>query len=158
MELVAERERVEALFGLLVANRVDEFLAGCSDQLLLTVRGSGTLNTTGAPDRLSRWWEGLRRLAGETRGTEVLMTITEELSHVVILRHLFTRGGVGRKFDTVNFSTVRDGVLAAWFSSPLERQEYADAWGLSLPEDRRDRSIGRSARIADLAPSDLERS
>ncbi len=131
MGKVAERQQIESMYSDLAANRVDDFLAACSDQVLITVRGLSPMSCTLSPGQFPLWWEGLHRLAEDTLVTEVLLTLTEDISHVVILRHEFTRAGRKRRFDTVNRCTFRDGALAAWFSSPLERRQYAEAWGLS---------------------------
>jgi hypothetical protein len=130
MGVITEREQVEALFAALAADRIEEFLAGCSEQLLITVWGSSPLSSTVCLDQLRRWWEGFNHLAGGTLETEVLLTLPDEPSQVIILRHRFFRDGTARTFDTVNFCTLRDGALIAWFSSPLDRREYAEAWGL----------------------------
>jgi hypothetical protein len=122
------------MFSDLAANRVEEFLAACSDQVLITVQGVSPMSCPLSPGQFPLWWEGLRRLAEDTLVTEVLLTLSEDISHVVILRHDFTRAGRKRRFDTVNRCTFRNGALAAWFSSPLERREYAEAWGLSTGE------------------------
>ena len=38
-------ERVHGLFDALARGALDEFVAGCCDDLVLTVRGSGTMTT-----------------------------------------------------------------------------------------------------------------
>lgn len=156
MGVVAERERIEALFAALAADRVEEFLDGCSDQLLMTVRGTSPLTDRVSPDRLPLWWEGLHSLTDGTLVTEVVLTLTEEISHVVVLRHRFRRAGQDRKFDTVNFCTLRDGALAAWFSSPLDRHEYVDAWGLPMAEERPVHRVDRSELTPAMMAIDSE--
>jgi hypothetical protein len=155
--VIAERQDIEALFASLAANHVEEFLAGCSDQLLVTVRGSGPLTSTVSPDRLPQWWRGFHHLTEHTLATEVLLVLTEVRSHVVILRHRFTRGGRERAFDTVNICTLRDGALAAWFSSPLDRQEYVEAWGLPRREDQPTGTFAGSRPSSPRMAIDLER-
>ncbi len=157
MDVLAERQHIEALFASLASNHIEEFLSGCSDQLLMTVRGSGALTSTVTADRLPLWWEGLHHLTDDTLETEVVLVVTEERSHVVVLRHLFSREGTHHRFDTVNFCTLRDGELAAWFSSPLDPAEYAEAWGLPRAEGRRDRSLARSLPTRPTVSVDLGR-
>jgi hypothetical protein len=146
MRMIAEREQIESMFAALAANRVGEFLAACSDRVLITVQGSSPMSDTVSATRFPLWWEGLRGLVGGTLATEVLFTMTEDVSHVVILRHAFSKGDKTFKFDTVNRCTFRDGELAAWFSSPLERREYAEAWGLSSAGERSDLPVVPSER------------
>jgi ketosteroid isomerase-like protein len=154
--VLAEREQVEALFVALAANQVDEFLAGCSEQLLITLWGTSPLSSTISPDQLPLWLEGFHQLAEGTLVTEVLLTLADEHSHVVIVRHLFTRNGRARKFDTVNFCTLRDGALASWFSRPLDHHEYVEAWGLQRPEDRPSRTMASSRATAPTIADRLE--
>jgi ketosteroid isomerase-like protein len=154
--VLAEREQVEALFVALAANQVDEFLAGCSEQLLITLWGTSPLSSTISPDQLPLWLEGFHQLTEGTLVSEVLLTLADEHSHVVIVRHLFTRNGRARTFDTVNFCTLRDGALAAWFSRPLDHQEYVEAWGLQRPEDRPRRSMDSSRATAPTISDHLE--
>lgn len=155
-ERVAEREQIEALFGSLAVNRVDEFLAGCAEQLLITLWGSSPMSSTVSRDQLSSWWQGFDRLTEGTLVTELLLTVPDERSYMVILRHRFTRGERCCRFDTVNICTLRDGVLVAWFSSPLDRQEYARAWGLQSPRERPARIATGHRRTAPMIPLDLE--
>jgi hypothetical protein len=134
VDVIDEQDQVQTLFAALAANQVDEFLAGCSEQLLITLWGSGALSTTISPPQLPLWWESFQGLAEGTLVTEVMLTLPDERSHMVILRHAFTRQARVRRFDTVNFCTFRDGALAAWFSKPLDREEYIQAWGLQGSE------------------------
>ncbi len=134
-QLPIGQDQIQALFGALAGNRVDQFLDGCSENVLITVWGACPLSSTVPPRQFPLWWDGFRQLTGGTLVTEVLLTLVDEVSQVVILRHEFTREGRRRRFDTVNFCTLRDGALVAWFSRPLDRQEYVEAWGLRSPDD-----------------------
>jgi ketosteroid isomerase-like protein len=148
---VAERQQIESMFSALACNRVEEFLAACSDQVLITVQGVSPMSSKISPGRFPLWWEGLQRLAEGTLVTRVVLTLTEDISHVVILRYNFTRAGEHHRFDTVNRCTFRDGALAAWFSRPLERREYLEAWGLpaGLEPDRPPVRLGSPGTLAD---------
>ncbi len=157
MQVITEEKQVETLFATLAANRLDEFLAGCSDQLLITLWGTSPLSNTIPPALLATWWEGFHRLAEGTLVTEVVLTLPDERSHMVILRHRFTREGTVRGFDTVNFCTLRDGALASWFSRPLDRQEYVEAWGLHGVGSTQRRSLTWSRADSPTISNHLER-
>ena len=144
----AEDDRIEELFQALAADRPDDFRHGCSDQLLITLRGTSSTTTTLAVHQLRAWWDGLRSLTGGTLGTEVVLAMTTGPSQLVVLRHTFFLDGTVRQYDTVNSCTFRDGLLVAWFSRPLDRREYAEAWGIP---DSDLGSVKTRARMVDSA-------
>ena len=72
----------------------------------------------------------MRQLAGTEFRSDVSLVLTEDRTHVVLLRHTLVRAGVEHPYETVNRCTLRDGGLASWFSYPVRRSEYARAWGI----------------------------
>jgi ketosteroid isomerase-like protein len=130
LEVDSDWDVVEGLFEALASDRLEAFLSGCAEQLLVTFRGSGDVSTVLGRGDLPSWWSGLHFLAGGQVRTKVALVLSTGPSTVVVLSYRFIRFGVSRHFETVNYCTVRDGKLAAWFASPLDRREYAEAWGL----------------------------
>lgn len=129
--VVSDRDRVEALFTAFGAERIEAFLSGCSEQLLVTFRGTSDAPTVfGRPD-VASWWAGLKFLAGGPVTVDVALVMATGPSIVVVLGYSFVRDGRARRYETVNYCTLRHGALAAWFASPLERREYAEAWGVA---------------------------
>jgi ketosteroid isomerase-like protein len=118
-----------ALFDAFAAGALDQFLDGCRDDLVLTVRGSGPLCTLVAKAEIASWYRSMQSLAGSFR-SEVGLVLTEDHTQVVLMRHWLARGSVPRQYETVNRCTFRDGALASWFSYPVRADEYARAWGL----------------------------
>jgi hypothetical protein len=51
---------------------------------------------------------------------------------VVLLRYSFERGQRMRSYETANLCTFRCGQLVAWFSYPLNVDEYSEAWGIGM--------------------------
>jgi ketosteroid isomerase-like protein len=127
---VAERERVEMLFTALGADRLEEFVSGCSERLLITMRGSGAASTILSRAQLPEWWEGFRSLTEGSLRSDVVLTMTSGAAHVVALRHTFVLDGRPRRYETINSFTFRQGSIASWFSRPLDPHGYAEAWGI----------------------------
>jgi len=122
-------ELTRDLFDAFVSGALDRFLAGCCEDLLLTVRGSGSLTTLVAKADIASWYASMVELAGTLR-SEVGMVLSEDRTQIVLLRHALIRGGAEHHYETVNRCTFRDGSLASWFSHPVRAEEYARAWGL----------------------------
>ncbi len=123
------------LFDAFAAGALDRFLAGCCDDLVLTVRGSGSLTTLVAKPEIASWYRSMRELAGTFR-SEVGLVLSEDRTQVVLLRHSLVRGSVEYQYETVNRCTFREGALAAWFSHPVRADDYARAWGLHRRTER----------------------
>ncbi len=129
-------ERVHGLFDALARGSLDEFVAGCSDDLVLTVSGSGTRTTMVAKGEIASWYRSMRQLAGTSYRSDVSFVLTEDRTHVVLLRHTLIRAGVAYPYETVNRCTLRNGRLASWFSYPVRPSEYARAWGINSGLER----------------------
>lgn len=119
----------DELFEAFASGALDRFLAGCSDDMVLTVRGSGPRATLVAKAGIASWYRSMQELAGVFR-SEVGLVVTEDRTQVVLLRHSLERGGVEYRYETVNRCTFRGGALASWFSHPVRPDDYARAWGL----------------------------
>src|SRR5664279_3850184 len=146
-DAAGERDQVERLFTALAANRLDEFLLGCSDRMLITLRGTGTTSTILSRSEVPAWWEGLHSLADGSLSSHVVLTMTASVAQVVILRHTFVLEGRSRRYDTVNCCTLHQGTIAAWFSRPLDLADYAEAWGMRTTAPTRSARSGSRASI-----------
>ncbi|HEX3566429.1 MAG TPA: hypothetical protein VHU17_13745, partial [Acidimicrobiales bacterium] len=76
------------------------------------------------------WHQSMEALAGGTLQTSVSLVLADERENVVLLRYSFERGQRLRSYETANLCTFRSGRLVAWFSYPLNQDEYAEAWGI----------------------------
>jgi len=131
-----QRERVGRLFDALVRGQFDEFMAGCRDDLVVTVRGSSPtpmiLRRSDIPD----WYGSLQALSPTSLSSTVEVVRVDGDSATVMLRHEFARHGIDYRLEMVNLVSFRDGLLAEWSSYPLDLPEYARAWrmrDLSMP-------------------------
>jgi ketosteroid isomerase-like protein len=118
------------LFDALTAGRLDVFLGGCVDDLVLTVIGSGPLTTLVRKGEIAAWYRSMGVLAGASFRSDVCFVLDDERATLVLLRHTLTREGTGYSYETANRCTFRDGLLASWFSRPVRRDDYARAWGI----------------------------
>jgi ketosteroid isomerase-like protein len=123
-----QKQRIGHLFGQLVKGRLDEFLAGCTEDLVFTVRGAHP-----APVRLQRsdiadWYGSLRALSPTALRSSVEIVQVDRQKATVILRHHFARNGVDYQLEMANLVTFRNGLLAEWSSYPFDLPEYARAW------------------------------
>jgi hypothetical protein len=107
-------------------------VSGCSERLLITMRGSGAASTILSRAQLPEWWEGFRSLTEGSLRSDVVLTMTSGAAHVVALRHTFVLDGRPRRYETINSCTFRQGSIASWFSRPLDLHGYAEAWGIRL--------------------------
>jgi ketosteroid isomerase-like protein len=128
-------EQLDELFGLLVRGEYDEFLTGCSDDLVLNVRGSGGLATIVPRAQISEWHEATKQLAGGAFRSSVCFILAEEHERIVVLTHLIDRNGVTFRYETVNHCTLREDLLSVWFSYPMNVTDYARAWDLQKTID-----------------------
>ena len=123
-----QRERVGRLFDALVRGQFDEFMAGCRDDLVVTVRGSSPtpmiLRRSDIPD----WYGSLQALSPTSLSSTVEVVRVDGDSATVMLRHEFARHGIDYRLEMVNLVSFRDGLLAEWSSYPLDLPEYARAW------------------------------
>jgi ketosteroid isomerase-like protein len=124
------------LFDALVRGQFDEFMAGCRDDLVVTVRGSSPtpmiLRRSDIPD----WYGSLQALSPTSLSSTVEVVRVDGDSATVMLRHEFARHGIDYRLEMVNLVSFRDGLLAEWSSYPLDLPEYARAWrmrDLSMP-------------------------
>lgn len=122
--------RLDELFGLFVRGEYEEFLAGCSDQLVLNVRGSAGLATIVPRLQIAGWYQAMKHLAGGAFRSSVCFILATEHEAVVVLTHQIDRDGCVYRYQTVNHCTLREGLLAAWFNLPLDAVAYARAWDL----------------------------
>ncbi len=128
--------RLDQLFGLFVRGHDDAFMAGCTDDLVLNVRGSGGLATLVPSAQIPQWHQAKRNLAGGAFQSSVCFIFVTEHEGVVVLTHLIERNGVTYRYETVNHCTLRDDLLAAWFSLPMNVTDYARAWDLEPLSER----------------------
>jgi ketosteroid isomerase-like protein len=128
-------ERLDALFGLFVRGKYDEFLAGCADNLVLNVHGSARLATLVPKAQISQWLHSTQQLAGGTFRSSICFILVTEHAGIVVLTHMIDRNGVRFRYETVNHCTLRDDLLAGWFSRPMDVSDYAEAWGLPRAAD-----------------------
>lgn len=128
-------ERLDTLFGSLVREEYDEFLAGCSDDLVLNARGSTGLATNVSKSGIPEWCRSTRDLSGSGSSSSVCFILVEESVAIVVLAHTIERDGASVRYETVNRCTLRAGLLATWFSYPLNVEDYAEAWELRRQTD-----------------------
>lgn len=129
-------ERLEHLFGLFVRDQNDEFLAGCTDDLVLNVRGSAGLATLVPRAQIAQWHLAKRNLAGGAFQSSICFIFVTEHEGVVVLTHRIERNGVSYRYETVNHCTLRGDLLAAWFNLPMNSTDYARAWDLEPLSER----------------------
>jgi hypothetical protein len=129
LEVVSDRDRVDALSSAFCSGRLEAFLTGCSGQLAVTFRGTGAASTVFGYHDLISWWTGLNSLVEGQLHVEVELVMPTGPSIVVVLAYRFICDGQVRCFETVNYCTVRDGSLVAWFAGPLDRRQCAEAPG-----------------------------
>ena len=129
-------ERLEHLFGLFARGQNDEFLAGCTDDLVLNVRGSAELATLVPRAQIAQWHQAKRNLAGGAFHSSVCFIFVTEHEAVVILTHRIDRNGITHRYETVNHCTLRDDLLASWFNLPMNAADYARAWDLEPLSER----------------------
>ncbi len=129
-------KRVHGLFDALARGDLDRFVAGCADDLVLTVRGSGAMTTMVAKDRLASWYQSMQELAGASFHSDVCLVLADDRTQVVLLRHGLIRERVEYQYETVNRCTFRHDELASWFSHPVRPSDYARAWGIHLGLER----------------------
>ncbi len=122
------KEHIRRLFSALISGKVDDFLAGCADDLVVTARGS-----TPTPSTLTRidiydWYGSLQALSPTSLRSWVEVGKVEGDKATVILRHSFGRHGIDYNLEMLNLVEFRHGLLAEWSSYPLNLGEYARAW------------------------------
>jgi hypothetical protein len=138
--VTTEKERLGSLFAHLVAGDTGGFLAGCASEMTLTARGVVDSSVIVRRRDVAAWYDGFDTLTGGTLRTAIESVVADAVRAVVVLRHDFVREGVARSYRTINFCTLRDDLLLAWFCHPATRASYAEAWGLVVPDDGRDRT------------------
>jgi len=117
------------LFECLARRELDAFLAGCSEEMVLTARGVSAGSTVVTRHEFRVWFESMRALTGETLETEVSLALSMDNEHVVILRHSLWRDGELHSYLTLNRCTFADGLLRGWYSNPMHVLDYCTAWG-----------------------------
>jgi ketosteroid isomerase-like protein len=115
-------------FGVLVAGNLDDFLAGCADDLTVSARGSSPVPVTLTKADIADWYGSLQALSPTSLRSSVEVGGVEGDTVTVILRHSFGRNGVDYTLEMLNLVTFRDGLIAQWSSYPLNLAEYARAW------------------------------
>jgi ketosteroid isomerase-like protein len=123
-----QRERIGRLFDSLVRGQFDEFMSGCRDDLVITVRGSSPGATTLRRSDIPDWYGSLQALSPASLSSSVEVVRVDGDSATVMLRHEFARNGIDYRLEMVNLVSFRDGLLADWSSYPLDLPEYARAW------------------------------
>jgi ketosteroid isomerase-like protein len=125
-----QKEHIRRLFSALIGGRVDDFLAGCADDLVVTARGSTPIPTTLTRIDINDWYGSLQALSPTSLQSSVEVGRVEGNKATVILRHSFGRNGIDYNLEMLNLVEFRDGLLAEWSSYPLNLSEYARAWRL----------------------------
>jgi ketosteroid isomerase-like protein len=120
--------QVRQLFGYLVGGKLDDFLSGCANDLVVTVRGSTPTAVTLTKADIADWYGSIQALSPTSLQSSVEVGRADGNTVTVILRHSFGRQGVDYTLEMANLVTFRDGLVATWSSYPLDLAEYARAW------------------------------
>jgi ketosteroid isomerase-like protein len=120
--------QVRQLFGYLVTGKLDDFLSGCANDLVVTVRGSTPTAVTLTKADIADWYGSIQALSPTSLQSSVEVGRADGNTVTVILRHSFGRQGVDYTLEMANLVTFRDGLVATWSSYPLDLAEYARAW------------------------------
>jgi hypothetical protein len=123
-----QEEHINRLFDRLVGGRLDEFLAGCDEELVVTAHGSSPVPTTLTKGDIPDWYGSLQALSPSSLRSSVQVARATRDSAMVILRHSFGRNGVAHHLEMANFVVLREGLLAEWSSYPLDLPAYSRAW------------------------------
>jgi ketosteroid isomerase-like protein len=123
-----QRERVERLFDSLVKAQFEQFMAGCAEDLTITVRGSSPVPMVLRRSDIPDWYGSLQALSPTSLSSSVEVAQVKGESATVMLRHEFARNGIDYRLEMVNLVSFRDGLLAELSSYPLDLPEYARAW------------------------------
>jgi ketosteroid isomerase-like protein len=123
-----QRERIERLFDSLVKAQFEQFQAGCTDDLAVTVRGSSPVPMVLRRSDIPDWYGSLQALSPTSLSSSIEVAQVDGEKATVILRHEFARNGIDYRLEMVNLVSFRDGLLAEWSSYPLDLPEYARAW------------------------------
>jgi hypothetical protein len=117
-----------------VTGDFDTILGQSSEDLLITVWGSGSAPTRVPRAGLAQWIRARDALTDGGVRTRVLGTLDAAGTTVALLVHLLERQGRARSYESVDRWTFRAGKAVAWFSRPVDPHQYADAWGLQRPK------------------------
>jgi ketosteroid isomerase-like protein len=123
-----QKEQIKRLFDSLVSGDFDAFLSDCAEDLVITSRGTSPTATTLSRSDIPDWYGSLQSLTSTSLNSSVEVVRVAQSLATVILRHEFSRHGIDYRLETVNLVTLRDGLLVAWSSYPLDLPEYARAW------------------------------
>ena len=123
-----QRERIGRLFDSLIRGQFDEFMAGCADDLSVTMRGSPPAPMVLCRSDIPDWYGSLQALSPTSLSSSIEVAQVDGEKATVILRHEFARNGIDYRLEMVNLLSFRDGLLAEWSSYPLDLPEYARAW------------------------------
>jgi hypothetical protein len=123
------------LLDALVAQDLNTILDQSSERLLTTIWGSGPAPNRVPRSGLAEWFGARDALTDEGFRTRVLGTLDGPGTAVALLLHAFEREGQARSYETVDEWTFRSGKVVAWFSRPIDVNQYGDAWGLRRPRD-----------------------
>jgi ketosteroid isomerase-like protein len=123
-----QKEHIDRLFGSLVRGELEEFLAGCDDELVVTAHGSHPVPTTMTKRDIPDWFGSLRALSPTSLRSSVEVVRVTKDTATVVLRHAFGRNGIDYHLEMVNLVVLRDGLLIEWSSYPVNLPEYSRAW------------------------------
>jgi ketosteroid isomerase-like protein len=123
-----QKQRIGRLFGALVQGQLDDFVSGCSADLVLTVRGSHPAPVILTRSDIPDWYGSLQALSPGSLRSSVEVAQVKGDTATVILRHHFARNGTDYRLEMVNHLAFRHGLLAEWSSYPLDLPEYSRAW------------------------------
>ena len=125
-----EVHRVRHLFALLNDGALEEFLAGCADDLVLHVRGSSPRVTAVGRSEIPDWYRSVQALTGTTLRATVELVVNDEEECIVVLHHTFERDGAAHHYESMNLCALVKDRLAFWSSYPTSLSGYATAWGV----------------------------
>ena len=123
-------EWVSDLFVSMMWGSTDDFLARCSDDLVLHARGTHAATTYVPKPEIPAWYESLKSLAGSAMRSTIEVVRLDESKVIVLLRHTFVRDGIDHDFEMVNDCRFRGTTLTRWSSYPLNLPTFARALGV----------------------------
>jgi ketosteroid isomerase-like protein len=123
-----QEKRVTKLFHSYVNGRLDEFLQGCHEELVVTAHDANPLPRTLIKCDIPDWLGSLQALSATTVQSSVEVLRIGDSSATVLFRHSIDRAGISRQLDMVNFVTFQEDLMVTWSSYPVDLHEYSKVW------------------------------